>query len=75
MPPDIVVALITGAATGVPATLAALAALRKASQAEGHVRPNGQGRVPEMNERQLQLLGEIKGKLDTHIDDRRAHLS
>lgn len=73
MPTDVVIAIITGVATGVPATLAGLAALRKASQAEAHVRPNGQGRVPEMNERQLQLLGEIKGTLETHINDRRAH--
>lgn len=72
---EIVVALITGVATGVPATLAGLAALRKASQAEAHVRPNGEGRIPEMNERQLRMLGEIKGALDTHVNDRRAHLS
>lgn len=72
---EIVVALITGVATGVPATLAGLAALRKASQAEAHVRPNGEGRIPEMNERQLRMLGEIKGALDTHVNDRRAHLT
>lgn len=77
---QITIAIVTGLSTAIPSTLAALAALKKAKQAEAHTRPNGQGPLPEMAERQIMMLGEIKGtlkavdqKLERHLDDAEAH--
>jgi hypothetical protein len=71
--PEVAVAVIAASGAGVAAAISSLPAYLKARKAEQHVRPNGQGTLVEMNERQLRMLGEISGQLQAHVNDERAH--
>lgn len=68
--PIVIAAVISGSLSFVPATIAALAAW-DARKSVG--RPNGQGNVIQMNERQLKQLGRIEERLNSHIKDHSVH--
>lgn len=73
MDPLIAAAVISRAFTGVPATIAAVAAWRRAVRSDVNTRTNGHGTLSEMSERQILMLGDIQGQLRAHTENPLAH--